>query len=351
MSLLRVRYLLTGLAVAAAFLLGAICDWGQLPAVIAALTPAEALLGVMGFVLTAMTGAVGVLIAADVRADMAAAQAWREISAETAVIATPAETAPTDYVDGLYIAGPQDEGLRRILLAYRFVVPAPPSSAIGSLAPKCDDVRAVAQPTGTTSKPELQAVGTISAADGLGDRPTSDAATQRKLGPHLISSNPISARGCNQHHTRLTAFAPRRVANAGSRWEWPVFAVAASARVAGSDFAYDEIVLADRNGRGENAAPNHVAPEQETTVQPCCRGPPRGTSRRHVANGPAHLGKAFRETDRSRANSPVELVVTDNLGDRVPVCQAELEVLEAYLEDVLRDVLGEGNCEPVSKAP
>lgn len=30
----------------------------------------------------------------------------------------------------------------------------------------------------------------------------------------------------------------------------------------------------------------------------------------------------------------------DNLGDRVPVCEAELAVLEAYLEDVLDDVLG-----------
>ena len=161
----------------------------------------------------------------------------------------------------------------------------------------------------------------------------------------------MSAIGRNRNDAVRKVSAPKRVANAGKGWDWPAFATATTSRAPGSDFAYSEIVLADGHGPGENSAPSDVAPEPEATVQPCCRGPPRATFRRHVADGAAHLGKSFRETDRSRANSPVELVVTDNLGDRVPVCQAELEVLEAYLEDVLRDVLGEGNCEPVSKAP
>ena len=32
----------------------------------------------------------------------------------------------------------------------------------------------------------------------------------------------------------------------------------------------------------------------------------------------------------------------DNLGDQVPVCAAEVRVIEAYLDEVLRDVLGLG---------
>ena len=340
MSLLSPRNLLAGLAVAATFLLGAVYDCGQLSAVVATLGPGDALLGVLGLVLAAMTGAAGVLIAADVRADMAAAQTWHEIHAETAVIATPVETAATDCVDALYVAGAQDEGLRRILLAHRLTVLVPPPNGIGALAPERDDVRAVTHPTGAAIKPELQAVRTVSVADSHGEPLTATAAAQRKLDPHLISSSPISARGRSQNDAVRKAFAPKRVANAGSRWDWPVFATAVTTRLPGSDFAYNEIVLADRNGQGENSAPSDVAPEPETTVQPCCRGPPRATFRRHEADAAAHLGKPFRETDRSRAYPPVELVVTDNLGDRVPVCEAELEVLEAYLEDVLRDVLG-----------
>jgi len=349
-SLLRARYLLAGLAVAAALLLCAVCDWGQLSAVIAAFGPGDALLGVLGVVLAAMTGAAGMLIAVDVRAEMAAAQAWHEIHAEAVVIATPAETAPTDRVDALYVAGPQDEGLRRILLAHRFIVPVPPPNGIGSLAPERGDGRAV--PAGASIKPELQAGRTVPVADSLEESLAAPAAAQRKLGPQLISSNAKkSAGGRNQNYAVRRAPASKRIANAGPRWDWPAFATATTSRVPGSDFGYNEIVLADRNGRNENPAPpSDVAPVPETTVQPCCRGPPRGTFRRHVADGLAHLGKPFRETDRSRANPPADFVVIDNLGDRVPVCEAELHVLEAYLDDVLRDVLHDGSAELSSKA-
>lgn len=345
MSLFRARYLAAGLA-ATALLLGAVCDWGQVSAVIAALDPGDALLGVLGLVLAAMTGAAGTLVAADVRADMAAAQAWHDIHAEAVVIAAPAPTAPTDPVDGLYVAGPQDEGLRQILLAHRFMVPVPPPNAIGSLAPKRDDVRVV--PAGTSINPEVQAVRTVCVANSLGDTLAAPAAAQRKLGPQLISSNAKSALGRNQTYAVRKVPVLKRIANANTRWDWPVFATAPTSRVPGSDFGFSAIVLADRNGRYETSAPSDVAPEPETTVQPCCRGPPVGTGRRHVACGPAHLGKPFREIDRSRAIPPTDLVVIDNLGDRPPVCQAELEVLEAYLEDLLDDVLG--SSKPVIKS-
>ncbi len=345
MSFLRVRYLQVGLAVAATVLLGAVCDWGELSAVIAGLTLTDVLLGALGLAVAAMTGASGVLIAADVRADVAAAQAWHEIHAKAAAIATPAETASTDRVDALYMARPQDEGLRRILLAHRFMVPLLPPDDIGSLAPECSDASAV--PAAVSIKPGHHAVLTVAAADGLGEQL---AAAQRKLGPVLISSKATSALGRTRNNAIRKAFASKRVANAGSRWDWPAFTTAVTSRMSGSDFGCNEIVLTDRNGRDENSASGDVAPERETTVQSCCRGPPRSTFRRHIAGGPAPSGKAFRETDRPRANPPADLVVIDNLGDRVPVCEAELEVLEAYLADVLRDVLGGSETEPDSKA-
>ncbi len=340
MSFLRVRYLLAGLAVAAAFLLGAVCDWGQLSAFVAARGPSDALLGVIGLVLAAMTGAAGVLIAGDVRAETAAAQAWHEIHTEAVVFATPAETTPMGVGDVHYATRAQDDSLRRILLAHRFMVPVTPSSVIELLAPEHGDARAAIQPAGASIKPELHAVRKIPAADGLGERLTAPAAAQRKFGPPLITTDAMSAGLRKGHYTVRMASAPKRVANAGNRWDGPVFTTAAPSPVTGSGSGCNEIVLADRNGRGESSAPSDVAPEPQAKVQPCCRGPPRATFRRHVAGGPAHPGKPFRETDRLRTKPTAELVVLDNLGDPVPICEAELAVLETYLDDVLRDVLG-----------
>lgn len=147
------------------------------------------------------------------------------------------------------------------------------------------------------------------------------------------------ASGRKGHHTTCMASAAKRIANAGPWWDGPIFTTAATSRVPGSDCGCSEIFLADRSARNENSAPSDVAPEPENTVLPCCRGPPRGAFRRHVADEAAHLGKPFRETDRSRANPPAEFVVPDNLDDRVPICEAALDVIEAYLEGVLRDVL------------
>lgn len=342
MSRPRYRYLKAGLAFTTAILLAVIYDWGQLSAVIAALPPAEALLGILGVVLTAMTGTAGVLIAADARADMAAAQARDEIHAEAVAIATPAETAPKDTGDALYMAVPQDEGLRRILLAHRYTVPMPPPNGIGSLAPERDDAHAV--PAGTSEEPEHHVVRTFPVVEKLGAQLKALDSAQRELGPRLISSNAKSALGRTLNDAVRNTLAPKRIANA--RWDWSAFATAASTRLQVSDFAYSEIVLADPNGRGENSAPSNVATQPETTVQPCCRGPPRATCRRHVTDGRKYLGKPFREIEGSRAIPPADLVVLDNLGDRVPICEAELDVLEAFLDDVLRDVLGSADTAP-----
>jgi hypothetical protein len=39
------------------------------------------------------------------------------------------------------------------------------------------------------------------------------------------------------------------------------------------------------------------------------------------------------------AQRPTDPIVHDNLGRRVPVCAAELDVIETYLDQVLREVL------------
>ncbi len=99
------------------------------------------------------------------------------------------------------------------------------------------------------------------------------------------------------------------------------------------------IVLADRSSRHGNPAHQDVSAVPRTTAQPGCRGPPVGVSQQQVSSGPGTIGKSFREKDQSQASASTDPAVVDNLGDNVPVCAAELQVVETYLDDVLRDLL------------
>ena len=76
-----------------------------------------------------------------------------------------------------------------------------------------------------------------------------------------------------------------------------------------------------------------------TTAQPGCRGPPVGANQLQVSSGPGSIGKSVRENPQSRANALTDPAVVDNLGGRIPVGVAELEVVETYLDNVLRDLL------------
>ncbi len=335
MSRPRVPYLLAGFLGGGALLLGAVCDWGQASAIVAALTLADALLGALGLILAAMTGAVGILVVADVRADIASARTWQDMHTEVAVIGTLAATAPSDRVDALYVAGPQDEGLRRILLAHRFVVPIPSRTEAISNVP--DRANAVAVDECDDTK--LPITDLLSAADSLGQRKASCIVATIKGVPRRVSINGSIIGGGGRHCATRGTSKTRLVANAGSGRNWAISTVAESRRAPVGGLAADVIVLAHRNGSDGDLARRNVASEPATTAQPGCRGPPAGASQRQVTSGPVPNGKSFREKDQQRADTPADRAVIDNLGDRVPIGAAELEVVETYLDDVLGDLL------------
>ena len=91
----------------------------------------DVLLGVLWLVLSTLTAIASALVVVDVRTEVAAARAWQGINAEVTLVGTPPEMVPASRTDARYFVGPQDEGLQRILLAHRFVMPVPsPSDAI-----------------------------------------------------------------------------------------------------------------------------------------------------------------------------------------------------------------------------
>ncbi len=341
MPSLRIDYFLAGLLVVvglALFLGAAGYSWAA-AAAFAALGLTDVLLTGVGVLVAAMTAVVGILVVADARADVAAVRAWQEINAEVAVIGMPVETAPAVRIDARYTVGPQDQRLRSILLSHRFIVPVPSLGDVGSAAAPCADAVAAGEVDGVRFGTGLVMADRRPAADRHPVRmaATSDGAFD--CPPLPMAGTVKDYRGRGQRSAKRRVSKALLVANGGAWWDYPNRFLVDARRAPADIRAADVIVLADRSGRDGQPVHRDVAPVPATTAQPGCRGPPAGACQRQVSSGPGVIGKSFREKDQQGAKTPADPAVVDNLGDRVPVGAAELEVVETYLDDVLRDLL------------
>lgn len=328
---------------------GALFDWGQVQAIAAALTLADAVLGTLGLILAALTGSAGLLVLADARADMAAVREWQDIHGEMAVIGIPAETAPTVRVGALYVAGPQDEGLHRILLTHRY---AEPRIFRGDTMLREQASAAETGSGGLDSKPrDIGHVAAISASGTAMDAADQAAPATSCFAPsgletkanrpkHAYPAAPIK-RHARRGYLRADAKA-RLIANAGTSWDWPVPQSFAERSMPRGTISADVIVLSDRYGRERDQAGPEPTRHGVEPAQPACRGPPDKGSRRQVATESIKQRNVYREKDRLRIAATGETTVTDDLGDRIPVGTAELEVVETHLDDMLGDLLATG---------
>lgn len=341
MSLPRVPHLLAGIvvALAAAPSLAVAFD---ATALLAAFDGADAAFVGLGFALSALTAMVGTLVIADVRTDLDHARSWWairqfEMSAGRAATVDPAGPYDPRYVDDL-----QDEGLQRLLLGHRFL--APQAFATDRLprvaranppdldAPLADRNFRNAGSSAATATPRCER-----ATDTINRGPTLVASTYHRK---RSSGGGIRAQGIRGVVRAATT--ARLVANAG-RWPtWPGQATVTSRSEPNVAPAADVIVLADRSGR-QLPPPDHgLGADAAAPAHPGCRGPPSGEDRHAVVARTS--GRAA--SDRTRpprgdaSTTPGVPVVVDNLPDRVPVCAAELDAIETYLDDVLREVLG-----------
>lgn len=341
MAHLRARYILTGLliAVGLALLLGAEGhSWA--PAVtFAALSLTDALLTAAALLVAAMASVAGALVVADTRADVAATQAWQGFDAELVMVGTPADATRGNGIDAPYTSIPQDQGLRRILLAHRFIVPVPSLSDGGSAATPSADAVAAGEIDGVQSGTELLIADQHPAAERhrAPMAETSDAAFDCSPPPIAGKLKEIGRRG--QRSTNRRVSRELLVANAGVWWQYPNRSLGDARRAPAGACAAYVIVLTDRSSRDGNPAHREVTPEPATTAQPGCRGPPAGVSQQQVSPRPEAIGKSLRENVQSRAYAAADPAVVDNLGDRIPVGAAELEVVETYFDDLLGEVL------------
>lgn len=294
-----------------------------LVAALGALTLVNSVAVVLFGVLAMLVTTAGSLVVADWRAETASRQAWIEIGMAAAELCQPAPSP----IDPGYLVTTDSHGLQSVFRAHRLAAPAAAPDARAHLPAAASATGIVAE----ASRP-------LSTAAGWAAVPTvaDDAmALQRRRRADLALVQAPSAAALRRArlgmiHKKSTTSAVRRVASGGI---WSDAFVGDLRALPSDRQSADVVVLSgDQSRRDPCAFPGVTTPDGavDSDELPSCRGPPTADGRQ------AHVTKTVPD---GRSADPT---VRDNLGDKVPVGAAELHVIETYLDEVLRDVLGPG---------
>lgn len=345
MSASRAAHLLAAIVVAlAAVLLLAVAF--DATTILAALDIVDAALLGLGFAISALAAMVGALVVADVKADLDHARSWQVIRQFEISADRPGIVEPRGPYDPRYVDGPQNEELQRLLLAHRRLAPQAFSTDRLPRVACADPADLDAPRTDEDFRNTGLSTATGTPSDGQCKRGTDAVNRVLKLvagsnGRQHLSGSAIRAHG--RRGVVRAAPTPRLVANVG--W-WSVCAgqaAVASRSEPNVGLAADVIVLADHSGRHLPPPDPGLGADAAAPAQPACRGPPSGEGRHRavVARTSGHAASDRTRPPRSDASTAHGVpVVVDNLPDHVPVCAAELDAIETYLDDVLREVLG-----------
>jgi hypothetical protein len=308
---------LTGVITAfgATFWMGAIAplaaSWGALTIVHGIATAASAALAVLVTV-------AGALLAADWRADFLSHQAWVDVNVAAVELSLPVSLVACGDLDPRYLPVVDNEALRRVFEAHRW---APPARMLDS-AERASPSTAAASQFDVTGQPE----GTTRAVAG-----TIPAAVTRVMGCQRKAAGAGRA-----------AVQARLVVN-GNAWRaWPGAERIWSPTAPERNTA-DVIVLGSRPDDGARPLPEAAVGGDiaSSTEPPSCRGPPQGEHRScAVGVAPTKLSPKRAPLMPGAGKWPAaEPMVRDDLGDQVPVCAAELDAIETYLDQALRELL------------
>jgi hypothetical protein len=325
-------------------LVGFVGTWGALTAVHALAVAATAVLAML------VAGA-GVLIAADARADFQSWQAWAQFEPAAVEWSLPVDIATPPDIDPRYLPAVDNEALRCVFRAHRLMSPEPALQAIKEL-PTAICARRIAvgsaEPIPARTTPDVGPE--ITCNRGIGTMPVSEGGKSdralRKLASSAEASITVASRRVPPLALRAERAAPRTraVANANAWFGWPVPDECMLTRTPPGWHTADIIVLG--NSRDDQAQPlpdgsthSNIA---SSTEPPSCRGPPQVVGRRSRATEatPANLLlKRAHQLPAAGALPTADPIVRDNLGYQVPICAAELDAIETYLDQVLWDLL------------
>lgn len=326
-------------------LAGLIGVWG-------ALTVVHALVVAVTAVLAVLITTASALVAADWRADADSRQGWAQGRSAAAEFCLPFNAGAPGEIDPRYLPAGDNGALRSVFRAHRFVSATPALEATthrpGAICASRMVVASVApfRPAAALqSAPRVAGKISTSAPSDL----AMESSPYRKAARASCGQAPLvlASRRARQQISRAepAVSTVRLVAN-GDPWsERRALDRCILTRAPPDRHIADIVVLnGDRGGRDQ---PDFPGPSTcDGTVKgdepPSCRGPPptNGKRRRPTETVPVERSaEGSHKVPAVGALRPADPVVRDNLGHQVPVCAAELVVIETYLEQVLREVL------------
>jgi hypothetical protein len=307
-------YLLTGLA--AGF--GAVL-WLGVPE-LHALSVGHVVAAIGSAAVGTLTAAIGGLMVSDWQADVQSRHDWAQAGLTRTELSTSLDVRPAWDMDASYQSSSVNTALQATFRAHRCSQPV-----------QCEGVL-VAIPKTAGAPLNRDHVGrTGDLSRGAARRLALKRPIFRNIGRMTRSHQ-----GARLHVKRL-APSPYRVANNASWQQWGTHGVTTTPRLVLSAGRADEIAKLNSSENGERARPAEVGLTDLAGEAPSCRGPPSRRSRmpRHKAAMPQQPPVRRSSANPAQGTDPI---VRDDLGQPVPVCAAEVNVIEAYLGHLLSDV-------------
>jgi hypothetical protein len=275
----------------------------------------------------ALATAMGGLMVSDWQAEAQSRRDWAQLGLAPAELSTPAPAQTAWDIDQSNHNSADNAALRQIFRTHRAVPPVQPESiraVVAGLTPAS---------LGSEHANHIEEL----SRDGL---------RHHALRGAIVASNvrmlpAVASHRAAKLHVKRTVLPARLVANGRSWQGWVAHQPSTPTRVALSAESTGEIVTLGSSGDVQARQPSEVGGMIDpATEAPSCRGPPVRHSRSSHRRLPVPAHPAIkREAPTGEVVARTDPVVRDDLGQPVPVCAAELEVIEVYMGHVLSDLL------------
>ena len=304
---------------------GLIATWGALILVNAL---AVAVIAILAILVTAA----GTLLAADWRAEVAARQAWAEIHVPATERDLTLGTGALSLIDPRYLTATTGEALPSVFRPHHLASSAP-------VVERGTEARCATRILVATSGP-VPPVATSDAAPRIARKISTAAESEVAMGLLLVASGrarpPVVRVG--------TVVAARLVAN-GAWSDRLAHHRCVLTRAPPDRHVADIVVLSgnlcDRD-QPKLPGPSTANGTIKIDMPPSCRGPPTAGGQRTPPTETVTVQRLAKDSSKVPVIGPprpANPIVCDDFGRQVPICAAELDVIETHLDHVLREVL------------
>ena len=295
---------------------------------------AGVLAGTIAVGLVVLVSAAGALLAVDWRAELQSRQAWAELAPamiEGSLVAA-SEAAP--HLDPRYLSACDNDALRDVFRVHRILRPqaaAEMELPVASSAPQAAPTPSFPTRTGCQAAQGGRVDGENDVRALLSDGPIDQATLGASRARPTNSLTFVAGRQRAGDYCVVDGTRVRLTVNAGPNCLASGWAVATPSHAA-------EVIVLSSCRDAQHTRPAEAATETVCatgTQPPNCRGPPSLEQPRSARRVATQAGSTAPAPKASPDGDPL---VLDDLGQPVPVCAAEVNVIETYLGDVLEEL-------------